>query len=295
MRTAQRVLALTFAARGSQRAGAGTGALHVCAQVAIRLVFACAKVRYYHRMSSWLPARKLAPTRTQVAALGTLAFAACALLPSIHRAEVLPRLAFALLALPPALLALGLWLVPQRKAVATYVLLASFPTALALSISRLDHDVALTTFSPAVLGFVFLSLCAYAAAAVALCAAPRATRKVEQRPLGEVAPIEAEARKQLVGVGVIATLLVGAMFVTMWASWASPAQYREQWGRAAAEGATMTALAGGVAGSLMLALVGPALRAERSTRTRDERVRRLTWLLCVAASGGLVYALLALR
>lgn len=231
----------------------------------------------------------------QVAALGALAFAACALLPSIHRAALLPASAFVLLLLPPSLLALGLWLAPAQKRAATYVLLTGFPIALALSISRLEHDVALTTFSPAVLGFAFLSLGAYAASAVALCAAPLATRKVEQRPLGEVAPIEPEARKQVLGASVLSTLLIGAMFVTMWASWASPAQYREQWGRAAAEGATLTALAGGFSGCLMLALVGPALRADRAAKTRDERARKLTWLLSVAASGALVYAILAMR
>jgi hypothetical protein len=247
-------------------------------------------------MASWFPpARKLPPSRTQVAALGSLAFASCALLPSIHRAALLPRSAFLLLGLPPVLLAIGLWLAPERKKHASYVLLTGFPIALALSVSRLDHDVALTTFSPAVLGFAFLSLGSYAASAVALCAAPLGTRKVEQRPLGEVAPIEPEARKQVLGATVLATLLVGTMFVTMWASWASPAQYREQWGRAAAEGATLTSLAGGFSGCLMLALVGPALRAERSTKSRDERARRLTWLLSVAASGALVYAILALR
>jgi hypothetical protein len=235
------------------------------------------------------------PTRTQVAALGTLAYAACAFLPSIHRAALLPRSAFVLLGLAPALLALGLWLAPARKNEASYLLLTGFPIALALSISRLEHDLALTTFSPAVLGFAFLSLAAYAASAVALCATPLGTRKVEQRPLGEVAPIEAEARKQVLGSAVLATLLVGSMFVTMWASWASPAQYREQWGRAAAEGATLTALAGGFSGCLMLALVGPALRAERAPESKDERARKLTWLLSVAASGALVYIVLALH
>ncbi|MDB4975045.1 MAG: hypothetical protein JWN48_3386 [Myxococcaceae bacterium] len=238
---------------------------------------------------------RLPPARTHVAALGALTFCACALLPSIHRATLLPRSAFVLLSLPPLLLAAGLALARERRTAASYLLLTGFPMALAVSVSRLEHDVALTTFSPSILGFSFLSLGAYAASAVALCAAPLGTRKVEQRPLGEVAPIEPEARKQVVGAVVLWTLLIGTLFVTMWGSWASPSQYREQWGRAAAEGATLTALAGGFAGSLMLALVGPALRADRSTKTRDERTRRLTWLLSVAASGGLVYAFLSLR
>jgi hypothetical protein len=252
-------------------------------------------------MAPWSlsPARKLpraySPSRTYVAALGALAFCACALLPTIHRAALVPRSAFVLLAIPPAVLAVGLALAPSRRKAAAYALLTGFPISLALSMSRLEHDVAVTTFSPAVLGFSFLSLGSYAAAAVSLCAAPLGTRKVEQRPLGEVAPIEPEARKQMLGASVLWTLLIGTMFVTMWASWASPSVFREQWGRAAPEGATLTALAAGVSGSLMLALVGPALRADRKSKTRDERTRRLTWLLSVAASGAVVYALLQLR
>lgn len=238
---------------------------------------------------------RLAPSRTRVAALGALAFAACALLPSVHRAAQLSRGSFALLLLPPLMLGSGLALTSHRPKTATYLMLTGFPVALALCVSRLGHDVALTTFSPAVLGFAFLSLGSYAAAAVSLCAVPLGMRKVEQRPLGEVAPIEPEARKQVLGASVLWTLLLGTMLVLMWASWGSPAQYREQWGRAAPEGATLTALAGGFAGSLMLALVGPALRAERSRKTRDERSRRLAWLLSVAASGAVVYALLMLR
>jgi hypothetical protein len=239
--------------------------------------------------------RTLSPSRTQVGALGLLAFSTCALLPSLHRAALLSRWSFVLLGLPPALLAVGLWLLPQRRKAAAYVLLTATPIALALTMSRLPHEVALATYSPPVLGFAFLSLGAYAAAAVALCAAPQAMRKVEQRPLGEVAPIEPEARRQVLGAAVLWTLLVGTVFVTMWASWASPARYREHWGRAAAEGATLTALAAGVAGSLMLALVGPALRAERNPNALGERSRRLMWLLSVAASGAIVYLLLTVQ
>jgi hypothetical protein len=236
------------------------------------------------------------PSRAQVAALGILAFCTCALLPSIHRASALPRHAFLLLLLPPATLGAGLLLAKTREKLATYLLLTGFPSALALSVSRLEHDLALTTFSPVVLGFAFLSLGGYAAAAVSLCSTPRASRRVEQRPLGEVTPIEPEARKQLLGVSVLATLLVGTTFVVMWATWASPSHYREQWGRAAPEGATLTALTAGLSGALMLALVGPALRASRgSAIAKIDRTRRLVWLFSVVASGGVVYGLLAAR
>jgi hypothetical protein len=233
------------------------------------------------------------PSRAQVGALGALSFCTCALLPSIHRAAQLPGYAFALLALPPASLVLGLLLTHTHRRASTYALLTAFPIALALCVSRVPHDVALTTFSPAVLGFAFLSLATYAASAVALCARPLAMRKVEQRPLGEVAAIEPEARRQVLGAAVLWTMLIGTTFVTMWSSWTTPARYREQWGRAAPEGATLTALAAGLAGVLMLALVGPALRADRrNASARVDRTRRLTWLLSVALSGAVVYALL---
>ena len=249
-------------------------------------------------MASFAPPPRLArpPSRAQVAALGALAFCTCALLPSVHRAASLPRYAFALLLLPPALLAAGIALAPTRLKLATYLLLAGFPISLALSASRLDHDLALTTFSPLVLGFAVLSLSGYAALAVALCSTPRGVRKVEQRPLGEVTPIEPEARKQVLGALVLGTLLLGTLFVVLWATWASPSHYREQWGRAAPEGATLTALTAGLAGTLLLALVGPALRASRrSASARDDRTRRIVWLLSVALSGGIVYGLVALR
>lgn len=238
--------------------------------------------------------QKLTPSRAQVAALGGLSFATCALLPSVHRANLLSAASLSLLVLPPLLLGAGLSVTPERKRPASYLLLTGFPCALALCVSRLPHEVALATFSPPVLGFAFLSLGAYVAAAMSLCAAPRAMRKVEQRPLGEVSPIEPEARRQVLGAAVLWSLLLGTLFITMWASWASPARYREHWGRAAADGATLTALAAGMAGSLMLALVGPALRAERNPDTFPERTRRLTWYLSVAASGVVVYVLMLL-
>jgi hypothetical protein len=238
-------------------------------------------------------ARLRTPSRAQVATLGLLSYCTCALLPSIHRAAALPRYAFALLALPLAALTVGLFLVHTHRRGATYALLSGFPIALALCVSRVPHDLALTTYSPAVLGFAFLALSTYAAAAVSLCARPLAMRKVEQRPLGEVAAIEPEARRQVLGALVLWTTLVGTTFVTMWSSWATPARYREQWGRAAAEGATLTALTAGLAGVLMLALVGPALRADRrNVNIRIDRTRRLTWLLSVAMSGAIVYVVL---
>jgi hypothetical protein len=43
---------------------------------------------------------------------------------------------------------------------------------------------------------------------------------------------------------------------------------------------------------VMLALVGPALRAERNPISHATRGRRLLWLLTLAGSGAIVYLLL---
>lgn len=233
------------------------------------------------------------PVPVTALALGLLSWCASVLLPSIHRASALSPQAFAWALLPPLTLGWGLWLARGRRAVAPYALLSAFPLSLAVCVSRFDHDTALATFSPHVLGFSLLSLAGYACAASSLCARPAAVRAVDHRPLGEVAPIDVERRKHVLGTLVLSAVAAGALLLVCWSSWATPAHYREQWGLAAPEGATLTALVAGIVGALSLSLVGPALRAERGqARPREQRKRRVTWLLLVAASGVVVYAVL---
>jgi hypothetical protein len=231
-----------------------------------------------------------------VLSLGLLAWTSVALLPSVHRGASLPALAFVLLPLGPLVLGGGLWLSQVRSRFAPYVLLTAFPVSLALSISRFDHDTALATFSPGVLGFALLSLGAYLSAASALCAAPSSVRAVDHRPLGEVTPVDLEARKQTLGRSVLGVVCCGALALLVYGSWGTPAHFREHWDRAAPEGATLTALAAGIVGGLALSLVGPALRAERGPqRSTEQRVRRTVWLLLVALSGAVVYVALRTR
>lgn len=234
-----------------------------------------------------------APSRT--AAAGLFAWTVCVLLPVVHRAGNVPESALLLLPLAPLLLGAGLWLARARSRAAPYVLLTAFPIAIALCLSRFPHDVGLATFSPFPLICAMMSLAAYGAAAIALCSQPAAVRAVEHRPLGEVPPIDPETRRKNFGALVVAVVTLGSLWVTFSASWGTPARLREHWGRAAPEGATLSALGAGLTGALALAIVAPALRAERGPRQPpDERRRKLTWVILVAMSGGLVYGLLRL-
>src|SRR4051794_20650147 len=88
------------------------------------------------------------PLQARAVATGAFAFSVCVLLPTLHRAERLPRSAFVLLALAPLCLAGGIALAEARSRAAGYLLLTGFPTGIALSLSRFDHETALATFSP---------------------------------------------------------------------------------------------------------------------------------------------------
>jgi hypothetical protein len=228
--------------------------------------------------------------------LGLLAWTTSALLPSLHRGSSLSTTAIALLPLGPCLLGLGLWLVRMRAAAAPYVLLCGYPVSLALSASGLEHDLALATFSPWILAFALLALAGYLTAASVLCARPESARSVDHRPLGEIPPVDLETRRQAIGRLTLAVVALGALALVSWGSWASPAHFREMWGRAAPEGAALTALGAGITGALALSLVGPGLRAERGPKqAKDQRLQRVLWLMLVAVSGLVVYALLRAR
>jgi hypothetical protein len=235
------------------------------------------------------------PPATRTVLSGSFAWLVCVLLPTLHRAEALPRSAFWLLPVTPIALGLGVSLAQAKAKSAPYVLLSAFPVALSVSLSRFDHDTALATFSPLSLSFCLASLSAYGAAAISLCSAPLATRTVEHKPLGEVAPVDPETRKQTFGTVALVGVTIGALWLAIAGSWGTPARLREHWGRAAAEGATLTAIAAGVVGALALSFVAPALRADRGARpSAEDANRRLGWLGLVAVSGLVVYVLVRL-
>src|SRR5688572_30262417 len=96
----------------------------------------------------WLDERPRIPAATRVVWLGLFCWAVSALLPCLYRAKQLPVLSLALLPLAPGLLGLGMFLMRSHPRAATYTLLSGFPVAIALSMSRLEHELALSTYSP---------------------------------------------------------------------------------------------------------------------------------------------------
>ncbi|HEX6243280.1 MAG TPA: hypothetical protein VFZ61_20340 [Polyangiales bacterium] len=232
------------------------------------------------------------PPRARVAWLGVFFWAVSAVLPSVHRATQLTNKTWALLALSPLLLALGLGLFRPLPALASYVLLCGFPVSVALSMSRFDHELGLITYSPSSLSFSLLSLAAYATSACQLGAAHEQERSVEHKPLGEVPPVDAEGRKQTAGLVVLGAITAGGILSVFWGSWQNPAAYREHWGGAASTGAVTTALIAGLGAACAVAFVAPGLRAERKRSRREpSRLRKVVRPLLTALSFATLYLL----
>jgi hypothetical protein len=236
------------------------------------------------------------PLRVRVVVLGLLSWLLCAALPALHRPAGLSALDVLLVLLAPLVLGVAARLEATQKAFAPHALLTAFPVALALATSRIDHDAALSTFAPSTLLVAVLSLAAFGVSALALTGQARALRAVERKPLGEVAPIEPETRRQRLGALVLNSVTLGMLGILVWGTWASPAHYREHWGASASAGSALTALGAGITGCIAIAIVAPGLRAERAEPVAPEVLRRkLTWLALVATSGLVVYALTRLR
>jgi hypothetical protein len=225
------------------------------------------------------------PPRTRVIWLGLCCWTVTGLLPALHRAPQQNALSWALLGLAPLLLGVGLLLFRPYPDLAAYVLLCGFPVALAISMSRLEHELSLITYSPLSLAFSLLTLGAYAASASQLGALHEPERSVEHKPLGEVPPVDTERRRQRLGLLALISVTLASVVNVLWGSFQTPADYREDWGRAAPSGAVLGALLAGLLGCLAIAFVAPALRAERKRGKRDaNRYRKVARPLLAAGT-----------
>jgi hypothetical protein len=217
--------------------------------------------------------------------LGLCCWAVTDVLPALHRTPQQNVLSWLLLGLPPLLLAVGLLLFRAYPDLASYVLLCGFPIALAVSMSRLEHELSLITYSPLSLAFSLLTLGGYASSASQMGALHEPERAVEHKPLGEVPPVDTERRRQRLGLLALSMVTVGSIVNVLWGSFQSPADYREDWGRAAPSGAVLSALLAGLLGCLAIAFVAPALRAERRRGKRAQsRYRKVARPLLAAGS-----------
>ncbi len=232
------------------------------------------------------------PIQVRIVTLGMLSWALCAGLPWLYRSESTRLLdVLALLAAPSALF-VGVVLSRREHPSAPFLLLTAYPVGLSFGVSRVPHDQALSMFSPSTLVLMMLSLGAYAGTALNAADSRTRLRTVEHKPLGEVAQVAPSLRRRHAATLVLLTLTFGALAVLAFGSSATPARYREQWGQAASAGAVVAALAAGIVGCAMLAILTPGLRAERSeTKPPPERSKRVGWLFLVAASGLVLYGL----
>ncbi len=243
---------------------------------------------------SWLRnALNGVPTRVRIVTLGMLTWALCAFLPWLYHHEAIPALDVAALSLGPVLLVLGTVHTRLPKSAEPFVLLAAFPISLSLGMSRIDHDQALTIFSPSTMLLALFSFAAFGATALEGFHDTEALRAVEHKPLGEVAQVAPSTRRRQAAVALLGILTLGALVALTYGSSATPAHYRERWGNAADAGAVVAALGGGILGCATLAILAPALRAERGDLRDDpNQGKRLRWLFLVAGSGLVVYGLL---
>ncbi len=233
------------------------------------------------------------PYRVRIFTLGLLSWALCAALPWLYASEATQPFDLVALLSAPVLLGVGSVLSQRGHAVAPFVLLAAFPIALSLGVSRIEHDQALATFAPSTLVLALLSLAAYGASALQASHAMVKLRSVEHKPLGEVAQVAPSLRRRNGANLALLTVTLGTLLALAFGSSATPAHYREQWGQAARAGAVVAALGAGIIGCIALSILAPGLRAERAEPPgAPDQARRLTWLLLVAASGLIVYGLL---
>ena len=246
-------------------------------------------------MQFWIAARSTlysVPIPVRIITLGMLSWALCAAFPCLYRNDPMRFGDLCALLLGPLVLGAGSLLSRREHRAAPFVLLTGFPIALSLGISRIAHDEALSMFSPATLLLMIASFGAYASTALQASYATIRLRPVDHKPLGEVAQIAPSMRKRQAATLVLAILTVGALIVLAFGSSATPAHYREHWGTAAGAGAVVSALAAGIVGSAMLAIIAPGLRAERSeAKPPADRAKRLSWLMLVAVSGVILYVL----
>lgn len=237
--------------------------------------------------------------RSYALVTGILTWAIVVLLPRLYRFAEASVTDWALALLPLPLLLLGLWLQGRagragKTGAAEMLLLAAVPLSIAVSLSRFEHGLALRTYSPILLVFSSLSLAAYGGFVSALCADQAPMRPTQVRPLGEVPEVDPQLRRRRIGLAVLGGFALAMLMMVPFATWASPADYREAWGASAPAGATLTALVAGLVGAVGVAgVVAPALRANRERPPSPSTVnKRVAWLATVAVSGMVVYAML---
>jgi hypothetical protein len=193
--------------------------------------------------------------------------------------------------IPLLFLVAGAFTLLGTRAVAGYLLLGAFPTALVGIVAALPR---LSTGEPSstlavVIGVI--SFVAYAAGGALASGRPMMRRETVRRPLGSVAPIAEPRARHLLRGGLLTVAFAGSLAIAVVAPLASTmADYEAAWGEAAAEAFVLSAVVGATLAVVVLTLfVGPSLRASRGLRRsrRDVSRRVSTWLVLALFGGGL--------
>lgn len=210
----------------------------------------------------------------RLALLGVNAWVVALLVPSLHVG--LDALGALATTAPLAVLAVAVAALPRHRSRARWMLLAAYPAAIGGVIALRRELTERDTHGVLGLALAALSLLAFVAAAAHACSRERRHRPVHHRmPLGRQAVAEPSSRtwtrRALLGVAA-----VGALALTLVAPALATRRERvERWGEAADDATVFTVVvAATVACVAAGAVVGPALRAARTSRDGPRRSRR---------------------
>ena len=161
------------------------------------------------------------------------------------------------------LLALGLgvrWL-GHRESPARWLLLAIFPTSMAVTVAVDGRDA----YDPVTALVGGLSLLAYLAAAAHASSRPLDVKPTTIRAASAKEPVAEPPRRRWTRRALLLASALGSIAIVAIApTWASESERASAWGEAADDGAVLTVVVAMVIAAFALgAIVGPSLRAER--------------------------------
>jgi hypothetical protein len=188
------------------------------------------------------------------------------------------------------LVALGLALAAlrARHPAARLTTLAGFPTALALGVGARPELQFGEGHTPLTMVLAAASFVAWSAAAARALGRPARGRTATTQPLGPHGEPSAERRRRTRARRVLLTVTsLGALaLVALAPALRDRGEWERVWGEAAPEGALLTTVAGGALATLVLgALVGPALRAERTAVAPHPSWLRVGFAVVAFATG----------
>jgi len=231
--------------------------------------------------------------RLRVALVGANAWLVCGVIPVAqaagHPLGAIAALGLGLVVLAAGVLALG----RERSAtVAGWLLLALFPALLALGLALPIELHAPEALSPGVAVFGAVAFVAYGMVAARAVARPPGTRASTRHALTATPRAREDVGKLVARRALLAVVAIAALGLVAVAPFAEAGQLVRAFPGAPGEAAVMATVVGGVLASLLAgALLGPGLRAARVARPVVGRalVVRVLTLFGVAVLGVVAY------